>query len=268
MDIGATLRSAREQRKLSLDQLSRITKISTGALSALERNEIHKLPGGIFVRGFLRAYAREVGLDAEEIVGEYRAQFEAHSTKAATAQADDVRSAPAASWRTIDLAEGWHRARTISLQLLPAILVVAFGIAALIVVPSSRTPAPPSDVAAEPPTSEALSSSRPAPSEIATSGQSTDAPAAQGHAVVRLDIRASGPCWFEATADGVSVAYRLMHDGEHETIEASNEVLLRIGDPATFNFLINDRPGRSLGAAGRAVTIRITPQNYRGFITS
>jgi cytoskeleton protein RodZ len=76
MDMGETLRVAREQRGLSLDELSSKTKISTLALRAIEENDIQRLPGGIFLRGFLRAYAREVGLNVEDTVSRYVAQFE------------------------------------------------------------------------------------------------------------------------------------------------------------------------------------------------
>src|SRR5919106_3125843 len=68
MDVGGALRDAREQRGLSLDRLSQTTKISVTILRAIENNRIEKLPDGIFLRGFLRAYAREVGLNPEETV--------------------------------------------------------------------------------------------------------------------------------------------------------------------------------------------------------
>ena len=82
MDIGETLRLAREQRGISLDTLAQKTKINPIALRAIEENDIQRLPGGIFLRGFLRAYAREVGLDVEETVNRYVAQFEPRQTAA------------------------------------------------------------------------------------------------------------------------------------------------------------------------------------------
>lgn len=74
-DFGGTLRQARERRGISLRQISGSTKISVGALEALERNDISKLPGGIFSRAFLRSYALEVGLDPEETVRDFLARF-------------------------------------------------------------------------------------------------------------------------------------------------------------------------------------------------
>src|SRR5262245_54300369 len=76
MDMGESLRMAREQQGLSLEVISQRTKINTEKLRAIEENDIQRLPSGIFLRGFLRAYAREVGLDVEDTVNRYLAQFE------------------------------------------------------------------------------------------------------------------------------------------------------------------------------------------------
>src|ERR1700740_294679 len=76
MDIGAALRDARHRRGLSLEQLANVTKIRVAALEAIETNRREKLPETIFLRGFLRAYAREVGLNPEETLKQYLGQFE------------------------------------------------------------------------------------------------------------------------------------------------------------------------------------------------
>ncbi len=75
-DFGGKLRQARERRGVSLRQIAVSTKISAAALEALERNDISKLPGGIFSRAFVRSYAVEVGLDPEETVREFLQRFE------------------------------------------------------------------------------------------------------------------------------------------------------------------------------------------------
>ena len=62
------LRHARERLGLSLRDISDRTKIRTSILSSIERNEIDRLPPPIFTRGFVRAYAREVGLDPHGFV--------------------------------------------------------------------------------------------------------------------------------------------------------------------------------------------------------
>jgi cytoskeletal protein RodZ len=74
-DFGARMRHAREQRGVSLRQIADATKISVSQLEALERNDISRLPGGIFSRAFVRSYAVEVGVDPEQTVRDFMAQF-------------------------------------------------------------------------------------------------------------------------------------------------------------------------------------------------
>jgi cytoskeleton protein RodZ len=74
-DFGARIRQAREQRGISLRQIAETTKISVSVLEALERNDIARLPGGIFSRGFVRSYAVEIGVDPEQTVRDFMAQF-------------------------------------------------------------------------------------------------------------------------------------------------------------------------------------------------
>jgi len=71
--FGENLRQAREARNITLQDIAASTKISTRALKALEDEHFNQLPGGIFNRGFVRAYARFVGLDEENAVAEYLA---------------------------------------------------------------------------------------------------------------------------------------------------------------------------------------------------
>jgi cytoskeletal protein RodZ len=64
--FGILLRRGREARGLTLADLSRATKIKECMLSAIEAGALERLPPIVFVRGFVAAYAREVGVDAEE----------------------------------------------------------------------------------------------------------------------------------------------------------------------------------------------------------
>jgi transcriptional regulator with XRE-family HTH domain len=74
-DFGSVLKEARERRGIGLRQIADDTKISVRALEALERNDISQLPGGIFSRAFVRAYASQIGLDPEETVESFLRHF-------------------------------------------------------------------------------------------------------------------------------------------------------------------------------------------------
>jgi cytoskeletal protein RodZ len=69
--FGEELKRERELRDISLKEISEATKISIRFLEALELNNFDVLPGGVFNRGFIRAYARFIGVDGEEMVNAY-----------------------------------------------------------------------------------------------------------------------------------------------------------------------------------------------------
>jgi len=71
--FGERLRREREMRGISLDEIATATKISARNLKALEDEKFSQLPGGIFNKGFVRAYAKFLGIDEEQMVAEYSA---------------------------------------------------------------------------------------------------------------------------------------------------------------------------------------------------
>jgi cytoskeletal protein RodZ len=69
-NVGPTLRRAREDRGLSLGDVAARTNIPPRVPARLESNAFDELPGGLIVRGYLRAVASEVGLDSEPLIRE------------------------------------------------------------------------------------------------------------------------------------------------------------------------------------------------------
>src|SRR5690349_7567486 len=70
------MQKERQLRGVTLEEISVVTKIGTRALKALEEEEFDKLPGGIFNKGFVRAYARYLGIDPDEAVSDYLSALE------------------------------------------------------------------------------------------------------------------------------------------------------------------------------------------------
>src|SRR5215831_10736434 len=92
--FGDRLKKEREQRGITLDDISLSTKIGTRLLRALEEERFDQLPGGIFNKGFVRAYARHLGLDEEQAIADYMVALGESQVKAAT-EADIAKPAPA-----------------------------------------------------------------------------------------------------------------------------------------------------------------------------
>src|SRR5215471_9179364 len=68
--VGETLRRERMKRNLDLEEISRELKISSRFLKAIEDDQYDKLPGGVFVKSFVRQYARLLGLDEEQLAAQ------------------------------------------------------------------------------------------------------------------------------------------------------------------------------------------------------
>ena len=71
--IGKYLRKRREARAMSVEEIARATRIPVASIERLENDHFDDLPGEVFVRGFLRAYARAVGLAVEDVLAMYTA---------------------------------------------------------------------------------------------------------------------------------------------------------------------------------------------------
>ena len=69
--FGETLKRERELRKISLREIAEATKINLRYLEALERDDFRHLPGGVFNKGFVRAFAQFIGIDADAMVTAY-----------------------------------------------------------------------------------------------------------------------------------------------------------------------------------------------------
>lgn len=70
--IGATLREARNRRKVSLSEVEAATRIRIRYLRAIEAEDWDVLPGDVYVRSFIRTYASYLGLDGERLADDYR----------------------------------------------------------------------------------------------------------------------------------------------------------------------------------------------------
>jgi cytoskeletal protein RodZ len=69
--FGEKFREERERRGITLDDVSNVTKISSRMLQAIEQERFDILPGGVFNKGFIRAYAKTLGFNTEEAISEY-----------------------------------------------------------------------------------------------------------------------------------------------------------------------------------------------------
>lgn len=285
-DFGASLREARERTGITLREISVRTKISRLTLEALERNDLSRLPGGVFTRAFVRSYAREIGLDPEEALTRFLRQFP-------EAGGDAELREPGSEGLEREPRTGGARALRVLAWLLPILAGIAyFGFlrsgGAIPTVTRSESaearpslPAPPTPAQAgstegavpEGPSEDSPPAVQPAavpPATVTPTGGAEGLPAPQAPPVpegaLRLTLAPAGACWISLKADGQPVFSGLMQAGERREFDLRGEVALTAGDAGALVLTINGERARPLGDPGKVVTIRFSPETFRALL--
>ncbi len=261
--LGPRLKQAREARGLSLHDIAASTKISMVALEALEAGDFTRLPGGIYSRAFIRAYATAVGLDPEESVRDFVSELSTQEREAAR-----IRIRPAVTADDRAFLERQQRAiRVFRMVALLAAIVIAALLVWLGWVYWPRSSGPGGSVPSPPVVSapaEPQPATPPPPADPIPSRPEALTTAERERLTVAFEV--TGACWVQVTADGLVVLSRLMQAGERETVTADRELLLDVGNTGAFTWTVNGRPAQALGREGRHRQVTITPENAGTFL--
>jgi cytoskeleton protein RodZ len=280
--FGARLKREREQQGMELEGVAATTKISVRMLQALEEERFGQLPGGIFNKGFVRAYARHLGLDEEQAIADYLVAAggptpskEPEAVLAdLAARAVEVRP-EAEPRRSGDIPWG-------KLSIVLLVVAVAFALwsarsrgsrsspeEATADAPAAPAPAPgldasPASARAEggSAASESAPSASPAPSSPVAEGtvpppaadQSPSPAANAGSFVLQIQVREDS--WLEITGDGKPVLHDLVPAGSNKEINAHQEIVVKAGNVAGLGFLFNGKPVSVKGRRDQVKTIR------------
>jgi transcriptional regulator with XRE-family HTH domain len=263
MTIGSELRQAREQRGVSLHDISRRTNIRVPVLRAVEHDDFQRVPGHVVMRGFLKLYAREVGLDPEDIGRRFMAQLESAGTSTPDRDAGADGGSPAVAGSPREGAS--PRATTGVVAAIVVLIVLAGGYP---VWRSTNDAAAPADRAVvKEPVAAPDTGGAPAASPAAV--RPVDPPPAardtSGGGLV-VEVQATAASWLAATADGRQVVYRVLNPGERVDLRITREAVLRIGMPGNVLVTINGSAVRPFARPATPTTLRIAPANYRELI--
>ena len=256
-EFGLLLKQARERRGISLRQIASATKISTGALEALERGDFSRLPGGIFSRAFVRAYAIEAGLDPEETVRQYTELADA----AAASSAREVAVAEITEDDRMFLerqrkAGVWLRVIAVSLVVLMCLSIVWWRVSV------SRRSAS-AQPAVQMMATETSSAQPPAPAAVTPSADASG-PSVSTKAV-SIDVRAEASCWMQVTTDGRTAMARNLVAGESLSFDADREISVQFGNAGAISWMVNGKPAKPLGEPGTVRRATVTPETASQF---
>jgi cytoskeletal protein RodZ len=241
-------------------------------LEALERNEIARLPGGIFSRAFVRSYAVEVGLDPEDAVRDFIAQFPHDSVTAGHPAAEKAEDREAVE-SSQQMATTFLRLALVSLPL--AAVVAYFGIAgrkaAPLVLPPAAAAVPESVLPPAPAPASLLADTETAtPQDTATAQDTATRTVAtvarESTDQLTVTISVSRPCWVSATVDGLRAVAHVLRPGDLRTLTVHRELVLKAGDAAALAMTVNGAEAKPLGKSGEVVTANLTPANFKDFL--
>ena len=277
--VGQQLKMQRESLDLSLDEVAESTKIRAWYLEALEDDNRDRLPADVYALGFLRAYARHLGLDATDVVDRWRAQSRQGSAPDAPAPAPTARHATPARARTraprrppaAGVPSAHAGTPTGSSGWWVVAMLVGVALVGLVLVLLNRgTPHPtaaPSKHHATAPATRRKPTTHTSPTthhKASTSGGSgtgstngvvlvsqtssvTTYRARQ--APVTLDLSFANPCWVEVWVNGTtSNPYgHVYQPGQSLTLTGSSSVEVRLGHPGGTTIVANGQSIPSLG---------------------
>jgi len=274
--LGPRLKREREQRKISLDDISVSTKIAPRFLIAIEEEHFDQLPGGIFNKGFVRAYARHLGLDEAQAIADYVAASGAvlpenqpiEVLEPSVAEVPEPEAADPASripWEVLAI----------------VLLVVAFGFAlwgfhsreksarpSLVPkpLPSENSAAPAASARETSPAAPAAPSTSTSPQPSAPPPSAAPSPpraAAPDPGAFLVQVKARQDSWVVISADGKEIMQDTLRASAEKSIGARDQVVIRTGNAGALDISFNGKELPPQGSYNQVRTLTFDPNGLR-----
>jgi cytoskeleton protein RodZ len=230
--MGGYLRAARTEQRVSLERAAQDTKIKSDFLMRMESDEFDFIAPA-YARGFLRSYARFLGLDDEPFLEEFDRRF-------GTGSVDTVQIVAADRGRTKKVRDHSPFSRW------TIVLVLAAGVLLMLAMIGIFAPGPVRDRGqraadrTESPSPTVSPKRKASPSPSATPSSNAPALLAEG---IELTVEVtSGECWVDIDVDGDDFFAEILAVGESETFEATDEMVVVLGAPSGVELTLNGSP--------------------------
>lgn len=227
LSIGERLRSAREAKGLTLEEVCRVTKIQRSILEAIEADQVEEVLELAYARIFIKKYAAFLGLDGAGLVEEYVAIQGGLPQVSLSVESTSSRQPAAPALRKVLVPAAVGLVGLIGLVFISQLAAGFLRSAAS--GPGRRPSVQPSSAAGSPPPSKPLIPlSKP----------------------LRLTINTSQEVWLQVKSDGTVVFQNVLPKGARESWVAKRELELWTGNAGAMDLSLN---GKALGSLGRGV---------------
>ena len=267
--LGEFLRGERQARGISLQQIVADTRISMKMLQAIEEGDREQLPAPVLIKGFLRAYAKRIGLDPEDVIVEYQDLIEEVGARQEAIEKFHQRLHPKSSKKkffALFLALGllaglaliWSHASYLRRQ--PKTPAEGKSLSSVEV--SQKTTR--ADLASEfnkrQPSEGFTKTAEETEAEAETKSSQPSVKEATVESLPTpfvLRVEALERTWLRIIIDGSREREYLLQTGEQLTWMARSEVKLLVGNAGGINLFLNDNPLKPLGESGKVVRLEL-----------
>ena len=245
--IGERLRKAREKAGFSVEDIAKKTKMSSRIVTALEEDQAVDRLSPVYVRSFLRMYARLVGLNESALLQEFAGQPQASDEDVALPARMPE---PSAAQPTAPQWAAWRPTKK-QLSVAGMIAVVLLGLWGLVTV-VKHLPAPKKHTAAKVQRPSAtvapVPRPRPAPAPRPPAVSVTPVAAVPAGEPLKLQVTARERTWLRVIADGKVIFQNVLDKGKTEQWLAQESLSLWLANAGGVQLTLNGKP---LGAPGR-----------------
>ncbi len=250
--LGEELKRRREERDITLGDISESTRIGTRFLKAIEADNYSILPGGIFTRSFIRAFAKQVGMDEDEAITIYNQQIgvppaTAQSTESTTPTEDRPRRSEPIIYHSGPTRTNWSTL-VIAAGILLFIVLIVFALVKQLNQSSQSSQeaaapaAQPSPASTGQPSAQADTSPPPATEEPSPPDVAGEPLTVKIESAADASENSSIQYWIDDAPKSTAI---LLRPGEsHALPAAQNQVRLTIGNRLPLKLKINDREAR------------------------
>jgi len=257
---GVRLKQLRLERGISLEEVSKKTKIHLSILKAIEEDAVANF-NPVYLKGFLKIYCAFLGVDVKDYIGEARQALRmSGSAPSQDRQKEGVFSHAAATLKLIPF-------RKINKTVLKRIfiliatlicIVLLFNVGKIVFVKISsvwkKGAAHRSAVQPKGPTVKQAAAERGQKAPPQTAPVHTSAQQKTGvTAGVRLTVQVKENCWVHVKADGKTVFQRVLMKGRSESWQAKDKIELSVGNAGVVELQVNDKILPSIGKKGQVV---------------
>jgi transcriptional regulator with XRE-family HTH domain len=230
--LGKYLKKERENRKVSLKEVSKQIKVREPFLRAVEEDRRDLLPPVTYVKGFLSAYAKFLGVDPNEVIVRYEAESKVQA---------------------VVPPEVLPRKRVLRnpkyLWTIGGVIIVGFIVLYLLVSPTRPPVAP---LPSKPKPTKAIPQPTPPPV--------SEKPPALEEKGISLGVKAVERTWVAIQVDDQPVREATFQPGESFTYRATKRIELVVGNAGGLEMTFNEKRLEKMGKSGEVVTVIFTPQ--------